>query len=465
MAALVAGLPGDSSKKCQEGGFLVYQHSTPNDPAVASAALERQPGAASGKASRRGFIKASAASLAAAALASPPVFAGGSDRIRIGLVGCGGRGSGAAADCVRSCPGVELVALGDLFKDRLDSARRSLKHELPAEAFRVSDDTCFVGFDAYRQVIACDVDLVLLATPAHFRPIHLKAAVEAGKHVFIEKPVAVDPVGARSVIASSELAAKKNLAVVAGAQRRHDPRYREIMKRIHDGAIGELVGAQCHWYRGYLWSRERKPEWSDMEWQVRNFLYFTWLSGDCIVETLLHNIDVVNWAFGGPPASALGMGGRQVRTEAKWGSIYDHFAVEYVYSQGVRTLAACREMPDCVDRVSERIVGTKGVAYGHGVIEGENPYRYQGSVKSSPYVLEHVNLIESIRSGNPLNEGRRMAESNLTAIMGRMSAYSGQEVTWDFVANKSQLDLSPAKYEFCELAVPRVAMPGQTKLI
>lgn len=443
----------------------MYQHSTPNDPAVASAALERQPGAASGKASRRGFIKASAASLAAAALASPPVFAGGSDRIRIGLVGCGGRGSGAAADCVRSCPGVELVALGDLFKDRLDSARRSLKHELPAEAFRVSDDTCFVGFDAYRQVIACDVDLVLLATPAHFRPIHLKAAVEAGKHVFIEKPVAVDPVGARSVIASSELAAKKNLAVVAGAQRRHDPRYREIMKRIHDGAIGELVGAQCHWYRGYLWSRERKPEWSDMEWQVRNFLYFTWLSGDCIVETLLHNIDVVNWAFGGPPASALGMGGRQVRTEAKWGSIYDHFAVEYVYSQGVRTLAACREMPDCVDRVSERIVGTKGVAYGHGVIEGENPYRYQGSVKSSPYVLEHVNLIESIRSGNPLNEGRRMAESNLTAIMGRMSAYSGQEVTWDFVANKSQLDLSPAKYEFCELAVPRVAMPGQTKLI
>jgi predicted dehydrogenase len=237
------------------------------------------------------------------------------------------------------------------------------------------------------------------------------------------------------------------------------------MKRIHDGAIGDLVGAQCYWFRGNLWLRERQPGWSDMEWQVRNFVYFTWLSGDCIVETLLHNIDVVNWAFGGPPASALGMGGRQVRTEAKWGSIYDHFAVEYVYGQGVRTLAMCREMPGCVERVDERIVGTKGVAYGNGVIEGENPYRYHDPAGSNPYVLEHVDLIESIRSGKPLNEGRRMAESNLTAIMGRMSAYTGQEVTWDFVANKSQLDLSPARYEFGDLPVAPVAMPGQTRLV
>jgi predicted dehydrogenase len=443
----------------------VDQHSTPRDPAASSTASERRAGAASGKPSRRGFLKASAASMAAAALAPPPVFAGGSDRIRIGLVGCGGRGSGAAADCVRSSPGVELVAMGDLFKDRLDGARRSLKEELPAEAFRVTDETCFVGFDAYRQVIAGNVDLVLLATPAHFRSIHLKAAVEAGKHVFMEKPVAVDPVGARSVIASSEAAAKKNLAVVAGAQRRHERKYREIMKRIHDGAIGDLVGAQCYWFRGNLWLRERQPGWSDMEWQVRNFVYFTWLSGDCIVETLLHNIDVVNWAFGGPPASALGMGGRQVRTEAKWGSIYDHFAVEFVYGQGVRTLAMCREMPGCVDRVDERIVGTKGVAYGNGVIEGENPYRYHDPAGSNPYVLEHVDLIESIRSGKPLNEGRRMAESNLTAIMGRMSAYTGQEVTWDFVADKSQLDLSPARYEFGDLPVAPVAMPGQTRLV
>jgi len=409
-------------------------------------------------------LAASTASLAAASLAAPRVFAAGSDRIRVGLVGCGGRGCGAAVDCIGGNPGTELVALGDLFQDRLDGARDVLRRELSAEAFRVTGTHCFVGFDAYQHVIASGVDVVLLATPAHFRCVHLKAAIEAGKHAFIEKPVAVDPVGARSIIASSELAAKKNLAVVAGAQRRHETKYREVLGRVQDGAIGELVGAQCYWYRGHLWVRDRQPQWSDMEWQIRNFVYFTWLSGDCIVETLLHNIDVVNWAFGGPPLSAVGIGGRQVRTEAKYGHVYDHFCIEYVYRDDVRTMAMCREMPGCMERVSEKIVGTKGVAYcNEGVIRGEKPYRSTGS--GNPYAQEQVDLIRGIRNGAPLNEGRRMAESNLTAIMGRMSAYTGKEVTWDFVANKSQLDLSPAKYEFGPLPLPPVAEPGVTRLI
>jgi predicted dehydrogenase len=423
--------------------------------------LQVRHGAA--KPSRRAFLKASTASLAAASLAPPSVFAAGSDRIRVGLVGCGGRGCGAAVDCIGGNPGTELVALGDLFQDRLDGARQVLQRELPAEAFRVMGDACFVGFDAYRHVIASGVDLVLLATPAHFRPIHLKAAVEAGKHAFIEKPVAVDPVGARSIIASSELAAKKNLAIVAGAQRRHETKYREVVRRVQDGAIGQLVGAQCYWYRGHLWVRDRQPQWSDMEWQIRNFVYFTWLCGDCIVETLLHNIDVVNWAFGGPPRSAVGIGGRQVRTEVKYGQVYDHFCVEYVYGKDVRTMAMCREMPGCLERVAEKIIGTKGVAYcNEGVIAGEKPYRCTDPGR--PYLQEQVDLVRSIRSGVPLNEGRRMAESTLTAVMGRMSAYTGQEVNWDFVANKSQLDLSPAKYEFGEMPLPPVAQPGVTRL-
>ena len=412
--------------------------------------------------SRRTFIKTSAAALAAASLAPTSVFAAGSDRIRIGLVGCGGRGSGAVVNCIEGAEGVELVAMGDLFQDRLNDSRAALKQQLPPNSFRVTDDKCFVGFDAYQHVIASDVDLVLLASPAHFRPMHLKAAIEAGKHAFIEKPVAVDPVGARSIIASSELAAKKNLAIVAGAQRRHDARYLELMERIRDGAIGDLVGAQCYWFRQHLWVRERQPGWSDMEWQVRNFVYFTWLCGDCIVETLLHNIDVINWAFGSPPVSAFGVGGRQVRTELKYGQVYDHFAIEYVYRGGVRTVAMCREMPGCAERVEEKIIGTKGVAYGNGVIEGEKPYR--GKASCNPYVQEQSDLIRGIRDGKPINEGRRMAESNLTAIMGRMSAYTGQEVTWDWVTNQSQLNLSPAKYEFGSLPLPPVADPGNTKL-
>jgi myo-inositol 2-dehydrogenase / D-chiro-inositol 1-dehydrogenase len=429
--------------------------------------------------SRRDFIRKStvlSASLAALGTPAPGLFAAGSDRIRIGLVGCGGRGLGDLINCVMSSPGVEVVALGDLFQDKVDRALARLQDRSQpperdaATAWTLSDqvkatrDTCFTGFDAYQKVIASDADLVILATPAHFRPIHVKAAVEAGKHVFMEKPVAVDPVGVRSIIASSELAKSKGLAMVAGAQRRHDPRYIEVMRRVQDGAIGDIVGAQCYWFRSDLWVRDRQPGWSDMEWQIRNFVWFNWLCGDCIVETLLHNIDVINWAFNGPPKSASGVGGRQVRTQPKFGNVFDHFSVEYEYPNGARTVAMCREWPDCSGRVSERVVGTKGVALcDAGVIRGEHPFKYEGQAKD-PYVQEQIDLIESIRKGEPINEGRRMAESNLTAIMGRISAYTGLSVDWEWALNRSKLDLAPPRYVLGDLPVAPVAMPGQTEL-
>jgi predicted dehydrogenase len=417
-----------------------------------------------GRTTRRRFLAASAATAATACLTPAGVFAAGSDKIRLGLIGCGSRGTGAAVQSIASSPGVEIVALGDLFPDRLEASRKELKKQVPPAAYRVTDDTCFVGFDAFRHVLAADVDLVLLATPAHFRPIHLKAAVEAGKHAFIEKPVAVDPVGARSIIASSDLAAKKGLAIVAGTQRRRDPRYRDVMQRIHDGAIGELVGAQCCWLRGGLWIRDRQPQWSDMEWQIRNFIYFTWLGGDCIVDLVMHNIDIVNWAFGGPPKTAIGLGGRQIHETPKHGNVFDHFAVEYVYGQDVRTLTLVREWTACEERICEKIIGAKGVAYvDRGIIEGAHPYRSKAA--GNPYVQEHADLIQGIRAGRPLNEGRTVAETNLTAIMGRESAYTGKQVDWDWELKKSQLDLSPAKYALGPFPLPPVARPGVTPLI
>jgi len=357
-----------------------------------------------------------------------------------------------------------------LFQNQVDAALARLQDkskpaEWDASKVKVTRETCFTGFDAYQKVIAAGVDVVLLATPAHFRPLHVRAAVEAGKHVFMEKPVAVDPVGVRSIIESSELAKAKGLAMVAGAQRRHDPRYVEIMKRIHGGDIGEIVGGQCYWFRGHLWVRDRQPDWSDMEWQVRNFVYFNWLCGDCVVETLLHNIDVINWAFNGPPKRAMGIGGRQVRTQPKYGNVYDHFTVEYEYSNGARTMAMSREMPDCYNRVSERVIGTKGVALcAAGQIIGEKPYKYEGPA-INPYEQEQVDLIQSIRKGEPINEGRRMAESNLAAIMGRMSAYSGLVVDWEWALKRSKLDLALPSYTLGELPVAPVALPGQTELI
>ncbi len=408
---------------------------------------------------RRDFVKAAAAVSLAASLPEFGVFAAGSDTIKVGVIGCGGRGTGATIDCLNADPGVEVVALGDLVPDRVESALARLTKEFPNRV-KVPADRRFTGFDNYQKVCACsDVDLIVTATPPGFRPIHLKAAIEAGKHVFMEKPVAVDPVGVRSVIASSELARQKKLAIVAGTQRRHQHLYRELMKRVHDGQIGDIVAAQCYWNQGDLWVREREPNMSEMEWQCRNWLYFTWLSGDHIVEQHVHNIDVVNWAMGAMPKNVMGMGGRQARTEPKFGNIYDHFAVEYEYPNGVRVMSMCRQTKGAAERVEERIVGTKGVAWSSGKITGANPWTFEEK-EPNPYVLEHVDLIASIRAGKPLNEGRQIAESTMCAIMGRMSAYTGRAISWEWAMNTSTLDLSPKKYEFGPNAVDPVAIPG-----
>jgi len=418
--------------------------------------------------SRRNFIKASAAvGMAAILPGKERLFAAGSDKMRVGVIGCGGRGTGAAIDCLNSADGIEIVAIGDLFKDRIDSSLEKLG-EKHSDKVKVTKDTCFVGFSAYKKVIACDVNLIIMAPPPHFRPMHLKAAIKAGKHVFMEKPVGVDPAGIRSVIEASELAQEKGLAIVAGTQRRHQAHYLEIMKRIHNGDIGRILAGQCYWNMEELWVKERQEDWSDMEWQCRNWLYFTWLSGDHIVEQHVHNLDVINWAIGSHPVKAMGMGGRQVRTGAEYGNIFDHFAVEYEYPNDVRVLSMCRQTDGCSINVSERVVGTKGQTYtdhSTGFIKGAKPYQLPEGEPPNPYVQEHTDLIAGIRNGKPLNEGRRVAESTLTAIMGRMSAYTGRALKWDWAMNASKLDLTPPRYEMCDLPIRPVAVPGETPLV
>jgi predicted dehydrogenase len=407
---------------------------------------------------RRTLIQAGAATTALFA-SGAWAHAQGSETIRVGVIGCGGRGTGAAYNCVAAGPGVEIVALGDLFADRLAASRTEL--EKLGEACKVNDASCHVGWDAYQKVIASAVDLVILATPPHFRPIHLEAAVAAGKHVFMEKPVAVDAPGVRRVIAASQQAKQRQLAIVAGTQRRHHAPYLEAMRRIHDGAIGELVGGQCWWLQGGLWMNPREEAWSDMEWQLRNWLYFTWASGDHIVEQHIHNLDVMNWAFRAHPVRATGMGGRQVRTDPAFGNVFDHFAVEYEYPGGVLVQSACRQIDNCAGRVAERLVGTRGTADPSSWIDGAEPWDWEGEARN-PYEAEHVALIASLRAGEPLNVGEQVAESTMTAILGRMSAYSGQALTWE-QALASEEDLSPAAYELGPLEVRPVAMPGRTR--
>jgi myo-inositol 2-dehydrogenase/D-chiro-inositol 1-dehydrogenase len=313
-------------------------------------------------------------------------------------------------------------------------------------------------------VLATDIDLVLLATPPGFRPRHLAAAVAAGKHIFTEKPVCVDAAGFRSVIATYEQSVQKNLAIVAGTQRRHQAEYLETIRRIQDGAIGDIVSAQVYWNQGGLWHRARQPEWTDVEWQLRNWLYFTWLSGDHIVEQHVHNIDVANWVLGAHPIKAVGVGGRQWRTDPAFGHIYDHFAIDFEYPNGVRVLSMARQIDGSANHVGERFLGTKGHSDPAGTIEGANPWRYQPpQTKVNPYVQEHIDLIASIRAGKPLNELKQVAESTLTAILGREAAYTGQEVTWDDVAN-APLDLTPPTVAFGPLPVEPVPIPGRTKL-
>ncbi|MHC4532403.1 MAG: Gfo/Idh/MocA family protein [Planctomycetota bacterium] len=408
------------------------------------------------KITRRELLKSSAISAGALVLGGstvPLAEARGSDTIRVGVIGCGGRGSGAANDCVKSSPGVEIVALADAFEDRLKTLKKQ---------FKVPDRRCFIGLDAYKKLMALDdINLVILATPPGFRPVQLAEAIKQGKNVFMEKPVAVCPAGVKMVIEASAEAARKGLAIVAGTQRRHQAKYVETMKRIHDGAIGDIVTAQCYWNMGALWVSKRQSNQSDVEWQIRNWLYFTWLSGDHICEQHVHNIDVINWAFDALPDQVHGVGGRQFRTGPEHGNIFDHFGVEFFYPGDVRTISTCRQIKGAANRVSERVVGTKGVSDCAGTIKGENSWRYRGP-NPNPYEVEHTDLIKSIRSGNPLNEGKRIAESTLCAIMGRESAYSRQQFNRSWFMNRCTLDLLPP--DNLRLNVRPFAVPGKYQL-
>ncbi len=418
--------------------------------------------------SRRNFLKTSAAAVVGGVAtrwgAIPAVYAAGSDEIRIGLIACGERGTGAADNALESSPNVKLVAMGDVFKDHLD---RSLKYltKFGPEKVDVPEDRQFVGLDAYEKVLASDVNYVILATPPGFRPLHLKAAVAAGKNIFTEKPVAVDGPGIRTVLEAYEEATRKGLAIGAGTQRRHQTGYLETMKRIHDGAIGDVVEARVYWNQGKIWVFPREEGWSDLEWQLRNWYYFSWLCGDHIVEQHVHNLDVANWAIGKHPVSAVGLGGRQVRIAPEYGNIYDHFAIDYEYDNGAHVASYCRQMPNCQNNVSEALIGTKGFCQVNKyTISGKNSWQLEGK-DNKPYVQEHTDLIASIRSGKPYNELKSVAESTLTAIMGRMAAYTGQTVTWE-QAMDSKEELMPAELGWnTPLAVAPVPMPGKTELV
>ncbi len=416
---------------------------------------------------RRTFIKTSSAAVASASLASTmvgarAVHAANSETLKIGLIGCGGRGTGAAVNALRADDNVKLVAMCDVFEDRLTTSRRNLSNHQVKDKVAVTDEMCFTGFDGYKQLIATDVDVVLLCTPPHFRPMQLRAAIEAGKHVFCEKPVAVDGPGVRSVLETTQLAKQKDLSIVSGLCWRYDLGVRETMKRIKDGAIGDVVAVQENYLTGTLWHRGRDEKWSEMEYQMRNWLYFTWLSGDHIVEQHIHSLDKSLWLMDDePPVRCFGLGGRQVRTGAEWGHAYDHFAVCYEWASGQKTFAYTRQMKGCYNNVEDYVLGTKGNArvLKHS-IEGAESWRYRGA-KPSMYDVEHKELFAGIRSGNHINNGEYMSYSTLMAIIGREACYTGQSIEWDKALN-STTELKPRAYEWGDVEIPSVAIPGQT---
>lgn len=405
---------------------------------------------------RRDFLQTAVATTVTATTVTRGLSTGVPDKpaLKAGLIGCGGRGRGAAHDFLKSAPNVQITALADVFQDRLDSTRKSLEETGQA----ISKDRCFIGFDAYQKLIETDVDMVLLATPPHFRPQHFAAAVEAGKHVFMEKPVAVDPVGIRSILATGEKAASLGLSVVAGTQRRHKWPYLETQKRVAAGAIGDIVAARCYWNQAQLWYRLRQPGWSDMEWMIRDWVNWCWLSGDHIVEQHVHNIDVVEWFTGIHPQKAVGMGGRMRRVT---GDQYDFFGVDYEFAKGVHVHSMCRQINGCINNVSEYVVGTKGSTNCKDTIydlNGKVVWVYNGE-NPPEYVQEQADLVAAIRGGEPINETRNVAESTLTAIMGRLSAYTGKETVRDEVFNLN-MRLGPSEYAWGDVPQGTAPLPG-----
>ncbi|MFM8261694.1 MAG: Gfo/Idh/MocA family protein [Pirellula sp.] len=408
---------------------------------------------------RRSFVATSAAAGIASSFFNRSVHAQGSDIIKVGLVGAGGRGTGAAKDAMTADSGCRLTAVAEVTDDRLAAARNNLKRTL-GEQYAVPDDQAFSGLDAIDKLLQTDINVVLLTTPPGFRPMHMEAAVAAGKHIFCEKPIAVDPVGVRRVMAASEAAKAKGLSLVSGLCWRYDLGVKATMEQIHSGKIGELISVQENYLAGTLWIREPKDYWTPMHNQVMNWLYYRWLSGDHIVEQFIHSLDKSMWLHNDvPPVLAYGMGGRQVRTEPEYGDIYDHFYVVYEWADGTRTYAATRQMPNCFNETEDFVYGTKGTAKVlANEITGENPWKYKGE-KPSMYYLEHVALMKSIREGKPLNNGDYMCKSTLMAIMGREAAYSGEVIRWDDLKD-SKMSLVPDKIEWGDAPAVEVRQPG-----
>lgn len=422
-------------------------------------------------ANRRTFLAASGAALSTLAL-SRSAHAAGDDVLKVGLIGCGGRGSGAAAQALAADKNVKLTAMGDAFEDRLQNSLQSLQkvEGLPGK-IDVPRERQFVGFDAYQQVIASGVDVVLLATPPQFRPLHMQAAIAADKHIFAEKPCAVDAPGVRKVLELCEQAKKKNLSVVSGLCLRYSKGFRETIRRIHDGQIGEVRAMLANDYRGPIWVKPRQPDWTDMHWQMRNWYYFTWLSGDFNVEQHVHFLDVCAWVMQDQyPEQAIGLGGRQVRTGPEFGNIYDHHSVTYTYANGVPLVSNCRQIPGCKNDMSATVLGSKGQALisekrnGLVITAGKEKWVYKSEESDDFYQTEHDELFASIRAGKPLNNGEYMAKSSLLAIQGRMATYTGQEIAWDDALH-SQEDLTPKAYEWGPIPTPAIAVPGVTKFV
>jgi len=385
--------------------------------------------------SRRGFLVDSTRALAGAAVAgglslARGAHAAGTDEIKVALIGCGGRGTGAAAQCLNVPDRIKLVAVADAFPDRAGAAIQHLQKQYPGKV-DVPPERVFSGLDAYQKAIACGVDLVLLCEPPGFRPAHYRAAVEAGKHVFMEKPVCVDAPGFRSVMETNRLADQKKLKVVVGLNIRHDPRFGETVRRIQDGAIGPLRFLRAYGNNAGVWVRPRQPSQTEMEYQMRNWYYFVWLSGDLNVEQHVHMLDLANWACGDKhPVEAHGMGGRQVRKGKEFGHIFDHHCVEYTYEDGTKLFSQCRHIARVWNAGGVHVHGLQGTADCGGRIEGPQAWAYTGA-KVQGHQQEHIDLIKAIRDDAAHNEGYYGATSSMTAILGRMATYSGQVVRWE----------------------------------
>ncbi|HWR54550.1 MAG TPA: Gfo/Idh/MocA family oxidoreductase [Bryobacteraceae bacterium] len=432
------------------------------------------------KHTRRNFLKLPAAITAVAAVpATLPGYVAGSDVIRIGVIGCGGRGTEAAGNAMDADKGVRLVAMGDLLRDRAIEKRTALKLKYPGQV-DVDDNHIFGGFDAYKNVIE-SVDVVLIANAAKFHPFHLKAAIEAGKHGFVEKPHAIDPAGLKMVRAACDLATTKRLSVLSGLQSRFYVGYRDIIQRVHDGAIGEIVAGQETWLRPPYVLYPRRPGQTEVEYQGSNQYHFHWLSGDDVPQTLIHNLDRALWALNGQlPVKAWGMGGRSTLRGEIYGNVFDHHSVVYEFAGGARIYAQCRTIDNCYNENSSLLIGTKGRAYVTlGRIEGEKPWTYSGPKSYSrtdlnPYQVEHVELFKAIRSGTPINSGDYMVRSTQTVLMGQFSCYTGQAVTWEQMSASDfyhpprpedvRIDMEPPVKPGPDGTYP-VFTPGVTKLL